>query len=126
MKGTIDDSTIFFDEDTLPAVTLSINSLIDPSKSRGSYSTTINVVSTPEARRVLGTEFMAQAENKRRPRLRIGDGGVDVFDARIVVVRKDRDTHECVALGGNAEWFDYAKATKLSEFDFGSTAPVTK
>lgn len=120
MRGTIDGIEVYLDEDQLPAFTLSVNSLTDPSKVQGVRSTTIRIVATPEARRVLGTEYMAQVKRGgARPVLRIGDGDVDLFRAEVVPVKWTRDVIECLAIGGNASWFEYAKSVKLRDFDFG-------
>lgn len=120
MRGTIDGIEVYLDEDQLPAFTQSVNSLTDPSKVQGVRSTTIRIVATPEARRVLGTEYMAQIpRGGQRPVLHIGDGDVDVFRANVVPVKFNRDVIECLATGGNAGWFEYAKSVKLRDFDFG-------
>ena len=120
MRGTIDGIDVYLDEDQLPAFTLSVNSLTDPSKMQGIRSTTIRIIATPEARRVLGTEYMAQLpRGGQRPVLRIGNGDVDLFRAVVVPVKWTRDVIECLAVGGNASWFEYAKGLKLRDFDFG-------
>lgn len=120
MRGTIDGIEVYLDDDQLPAFTLSVNSLTDPSKVQGVRSTTIRIISTPEARRVLGTEYMAQVgRSGARPVLRIEEGDVDLFRAEVVPVKWTRDVIECLAVGGNASWFEYAKGVKLRDLDFG-------
>ena len=110
------------DEDQLPAFTLSVNSLTDPSKVQGVRSTTIRIIATPEARRVLGTEYIAQVgRSGTRPVLRIGEGDVDLFRAEVVPVKWTRDVIECLAVGGNASWFEYAKSVKLDKIDLGNS-----
>lgn len=119
MKGTIDGIEVYLDEDQLPAFTLSVNSLTDPSKVQGVRSTTIRIIATPEARRVLGTEYMAQVQRVgARPVLRIGDGDVDLFRAEVVPVKWTRDVIECLAVGGNASWFEYANGVDLRKYNY--------
>lgn len=125
MRATINDNEIFLDGKQLPAVTLSVNKLTDPSKIAGVGSTTIKVLATREAKQALGTEFMAHVDRPGRPQLRIGDGGVDYFRSDVVVTRKDRDGFECVGIGGNATWFEYAKNTHLRQIPYGISPVIT-
>lgn len=124
MRATVNDKEVFLKEGELPAVTLSINSLTDPSKISGTTSTTIRVLATPEAKRVFGTEFMRDSPRAQRPEIRIGFGGVDYFRSAVLPVEQDRDEVQCLAQGGNAAWFDYAKDVQIDKFDLGmSDAP---
>lgn len=124
MRATVNGKEVFLKDGELPAVTLSINSLTDPSKIAGTKSTTINILATVEAKRVMGTEFMAQPRPTDKMLLRIGNGGVDDFASEVVIVEQNRNEIKCVAVSGNASWFEYAKGVNLSEFDFGmSDAP---
>jgi len=124
MRATVNDKEVFLKEGELPAVTLSINSLTDPSKISGTTSTTIKVLATPEAKRVFGTEFMRDARRTTRPELRIGFGGVDDYRTNVIPVEQNRDEVQCIAVGGNAAWFEYAKDTQIDKFDLGmSDAP---
>lgn len=124
MRATVNGKEVFLDADELPAFSLSINEVTDPSVIRGARSPTIRVVSDNGAKRAFGTEFMGQLRSGQRPELRIGNGGVDDFRAEVVVTRQDRNAIECVAVGGNATWFEYAKKTKLRDIDLGVTAPL--
>jgi hypothetical protein len=118
MRGTIDDFEVYLDESQLPAFTLSVNSVIDPSKVQGTSSTTLRLIATKETRRLLGGERMAEVANDERPVLRIGDDSVDLFRSSIVAVRKDRDIVECIAVGGNAAWFELAKGIVLKDYEW--------
>lgn len=128
MRGTIGDNEIYLSEDQLPAFSLSVNSLQDPSKVQGSGSaTTLRVISSKEARRVFGGEGMAEAPYTQRPVMRIGDDSADYFKAQVIPVSLDRDQVECVAVAGNAEWFSYMRSTKLDELGLDtSTERVTR
>ena len=86
MRATVNDKEVFLKEGELPAVTLSINSLTDPSKISGTTSTTIKVLATPEAKRVFGTEFMQDARNRADLELRMGFGGVDDYRTNVIPV----------------------------------------
>lgn len=119
MKGTIDGADIYLDEGQLPAFTLSVNSIIDPSKIKGVSSTTIRVQNTKEAARALGREFMCVDPPVDRPTMRIGEDSVDLFRASAIPVRKDRDTIELLCVGGNASWFEQAKDTRIHDLDMG-------
>jgi len=125
MRATVNDKEVFLKEGELPAVTLSINSLTDPSKISGTTSTTIKVLATPEAKRVFGTEFMRDARNRADLELRMGFGGVDDYRTNVIPVEQDRDEIQCLAVGGNASWFDFFKSTKLQQFDFGLSERIT-
>lgn len=125
MRGSIDGTEIYLSEDQLPAVTLSVNSLTDPSKVTGARSTTIRVIATKEARRVLGGEGMAEVPRTDRPVLRIGEDSVDLFRSDVIPVRHTRNEIECVGAGGNASWFEHAKGRKLRALDMGVSAPLS-
>lgn len=123
MRAKINGSEVYLKDDQAPAFSSSINKLTDPSKVSGVTSTTIKVVATVEAKRVLGTEFMAEAKRTTRPTLTIGEQG-ELFNSSILPLRQDRETIECFAVGGNASWFEYAKATKLNTLDLGESPVV--
>jgi hypothetical protein len=125
MRGTIDGIEVYMDEDQLPAITMSVNSLADPSKITGATSSTIRVIATKEARRVLGREGMNEVGRLTRARLRIADDSCDLFAAELIPVRHDRDVIECIAVGGNASWFDWAKGARLTELDLGESKQDT-
>lgn len=109
---------VFVDGDQAPAFTLSLSDLLDPSSIRGTRSSTIRILNTPESRAVLGSEAMMSI-GPDRPTIKFLDGGIDVFTSEIVVLRSDRNVFECAAVGGNAMWFEWAKKTKLSALDLG-------
>lgn len=125
MIGKIEGANVFLSEDQLPEFSVLITALEDPSKTKGSSSTTIRVINTPEAARALGTEHMHDAPRTQRPRLRIGNGSVDFFTSRVIPVRHSRNEIECIAVGGNAAWFEYAKSTRLRAIDLGVTDEVS-
>ena len=124
MNGRIDGTGIYLNGDQLPAFTLSLNDLTDPSKIRGARSTTLRLTNTKEVRRVFSTQPMRVPSRADDQVLRIGDGGVDLYRATVVPVNTDRNEVEAIAVGGNASWFDYAKRTKLREFDFGQSGTL--
>jgi hypothetical protein len=123
MRGTIDGHEIYLPEDELPAFTLSVNSLTDPSKVQGTSSSTMKVVATKEARQKFGTEFMDTVMRGTRPRLLIGDDSAGLFQADVVPVTQSRDVIECLCVGGNASWFDYARAEVLQEHNWQKVDP---
>lgn len=123
MRGRLNDSEVYLDEGQLPAFSLSVTALTDPSKIKGTTSTTLRILATPEAKRVVGSEFMAQRP-LGRPVLRIGEDSVDLFRSEVKVLEQDRGVIEAIAVSGNATWFEYAKNLKLREFDFGDTPIV--
>lgn len=125
MRGTIDGTDIYLEDNQLPAFTSSIDSILDPSKIKGVGSTTMKVVTTKEARQVLGTEFMSQHTSNARRVLRISQGDVDLFRADVIPVSIDRNVAECIGVGGNASWFEHAKRTKIGEIGFGESDPLT-
>lgn len=126
MRGRIDDTEVYLDEDQLPAFSLSVNSITDPDKIKGTSSTTLRVLSTPESRRAVGTHFMDERRRTKRPVLRIGEDSVDLFRSDVVVLEQDRDVIECMALGGNATWFEWAKKTKLRDVINGESTPINE
>ena len=124
MRGSIDGTEVYMNDGQLPAFTLSINSITDPSKVQGAASSTIKVVATKEARRVFGPEGMAHVRRSDRPVLRIGEDSVDLFRANVQVMQHDRDTIDVIGVAGNASWFQEAKGLKLRELPMGETAPL--
>ena len=121
MRFRIDGFQVFTDNDQPPAFTLSVNSIIDPSKINGTASSTIKVISTKEAKRILGSEYMAEVPRNNRPRLRVGDDDVDIYATDVAPVSFDRNVIECIGVGGNASWFNYASDTNISEIDLGES-----
>lgn len=124
MRGTINDVAVFLDDDQYPSVRSSVNDILDPSKAKGATVSTVTVINTPEAARVLGTEFMAQVADSRRPRLRLGDGSIDLFSADIIPQRKTRSKIECFGLSGNAIWFEAVRKMKIRSMDLGQSQNV--
>ncbi len=126
MRATIDGVEVYMDDGQLPAFSLSVNNLTDPSVVKGATSTTIRVIATKEARRVLGGEGMAEVPRNGRPVLRIGDDSVDLFVSEMRVLEQNRDQIQCVAVSGNASWFDYAKRTKFTDVITGESPSLTR
>lgn len=126
MRGTIDGSEVFLDDDQLPAFTLSVNSVTDPGSVKGARSTTIRLTNTKELARVMGSQYLMSADFPPRTTLRIGDEGGEEFVSQIVPVAHDTFQIEAIAVGGNASWFEYAKATKIRSVDLGKTLPLTR
>lgn len=124
MIAKVNGQRVFLSDGEAPQFSLSANSVEDPSKIKGNKSTTIRILNTPEAARVLGTEHMINEAPSVRPTIVIGDGAGE-FRSRIVPVRADRDVIECLAVGGNAGWFEFAKATKLRDLDLGVSPTCT-
>jgi len=114
MKAYIDSVEVYLDDEQRPAFTSSVDELNDPSKSKGQSSTTIRVIATKEARKVLGTHYMAQPEVTVDHILEI-DG---MYKAVIKVLSWNENVIECSAIAGNAHWFNYAKATVLNEVEY--------
>lgn len=111
---------VFVDGDQAPAFTLSLSDLLDPSSIRGTRSSTIRILNTPESRKVLGSEAMMW--NTAGPfTIAFKDDGADVFTSQLVILRVDRNIYETMAIGGNAMWFEWAKKTKLQEMKWGNS-----
>lgn len=119
MRGTIDGAEVYLDEGQLPAFTLSIDSISDPSKFKGTASTTIRVIATKEARQVFGSEHFNSGRTSADMELVIGEASERLFASNVVPVRQTRDEVECVAVGGNASWFSAIKDKRISELDLG-------
>lgn len=124
MIGTIDGADVYLSEDQLPAFTLSAGTLANPVAVSSSSSTTIRVISTPESAIAIGNEYAATVAPNRRPELRVSEGSVDLFRSVVLPIRKNRNEIECVAVGGNAAWFEDAKSTKLHDMKMGITDPL--
>ena len=100
MIGKINGTNIHLNEDQLPAFTLSIQDLTDPSKIRGTRSSTIRAVNTKELRRALVSERMSDPRPTGRAELVIGNGDVASFKAQVIPVDVDRNEAELIAVGG--------------------------
>lgn len=125
MKGRIDGTEVYLSESQLPEFTASINDILDPSSIKGTRSTTIRVIRTPEAARAVGSEYMAEQPRNDRPTLRIGDDSVDLFSATVVPVSRNRNEVELIAVGGNASWFEYAKTKRIRDHAWGDTDQIS-
>lgn len=125
MRGRIDNTEVYLDEDQLPAFSGSVDGLEDPSKIKGTVSTTMRVVRTSESARAFGTEHFAQVATTRKPVLHIGEDSVALFSSEVLVIKRNRDEYECINIGGNALWFDWAKRTKLREIVWPNGPSVT-
>lgn len=116
MKATINGLDAYMGEDAIPAVSLSVNSLEDPSKVGGTATTTFKVIMTKEAARAIGKQFLSGKQFTNRPTLEIEGSGDTGLSMEVAVMSVDRDVVECVAVGGNASWFEWAKSIKLKEY----------
>lgn len=125
MNTYLNDTEVFLDGDQLPAFTLSLSDLLDPSSIRGTRSSTIRILNTPESRAILGSEAMMWNGADTRPTIAFKEGGATVFTADVIVMRADRNVYEVAAIGGNASWFEWAKKTKLQQFDLGISERIT-
>lgn len=123
MIGRIDGTEAYLSEDRLPAFTLTLNDLVDPSKMKGPRSTTVKFANTKEFRRVFSSQYM-RVPSRPSAKLVIGNGDMAVFSATIVPSETDRNEGDAVALAGNAAWFEEAKRTKLKELNFGPSGAI--
>ncbi len=129
MRGKIDRQTVYLPDDQLPAFTLSLSDLQDPGKVRGWRSTTLRIIANSDGQQALGGEHMAEVDTFRAdapPVLRIGEDSSPLFEAPVVPLSRDRNETQAVSIFGNAKWFEFAKETKLREFDFGQALSVVK
>lgn len=125
MNVYLNDTEVFLDGDQLPAFTLSLSDLLDPSSIRGTRSTTIRILNTPASRAILGSEAMMWNGADTRPTIKFKEGGATVYESDVVVMRADRNVYECACVGGNASWFEWAKKTKMNELDLGTSERIT-
>jgi hypothetical protein len=108
-----------------PGFSYSLMDLIDSSKVKGNKSTTIEVVATNDARRVLGSRQQSERASKEHEII-IGTPGAVYWRSRIRPVRWTADVIECEAVGGNADWIEQVKGQKLRRLNFGLSEPVTE
>jgi hypothetical protein len=123
MRAEINGHTVYLSEDPAPVVSLTINDIFDPGKIRGAKSNTLRIIATKEGRREMGGEYMSEVDlfASGLPVLKMGEDSVNLFKANVAPQARSRNEIECIAVGGNAAWFEFAKATKLREFDYGYT-----
>jgi hypothetical protein len=107
-----------------PGFSYSLMDFIDSSRVKGNKATTIEVVATNDARRVLGSRQQSERAAKEHEVI-IGTPGATYWRSRIRPVRWTADVIECEAVGGNATWIESVKGQKLKRLKFGLSRPVT-
>lgn len=125
IRATIDGIEVPVKSEDIPAFTFSLLDLESPDKLTGSRSTTFRMPATRDVRAVLGGPGMSEAVTNIRPLLRIGNGSEVLYESLVVPVERSVDEYSVVAVGDNAEWFDLAKGTKLTDIDMGVSEPIT-
>ena len=124
MKTTIGDSEVYLAPDDYPEFEYSLVEVTDPSKVRGSRSTTFDVPASSEAYRVLGGRALNEEVASEQP-FRIGEGSQILFEGVCTPVEWSDSRVTVAAFGDNAEWINAAKNTKCSEMDLGVTELIT-
>ena len=119
MRTTIGGVDVSLAEKDLPEFSYSLIEAIDPSKVRGSSSTTFDIPATNSARVALGGPSMNEGTPPQQE-FRIGNGSQVMFDGIAVPVKGDEDRVSVVVFGDNAEWINAAKNTRCTEVDLGS------
>lgn len=122
MRALLDGVEVFLDGDQLPGTTLEVSSVLEPGKAKGNRSTTINIIRTKEVEAILGSVGMAEDYIGESHLLEIGDNDSKRFN--VIAVQWEDNAIRCVAIGGNASWFEYAKKTRLGDIDFGNSPVI--
>ena len=125
MKTTIGDQEVYLAPDELPEFEYSLIEVVDPSKVRGSRSTTFDVPGSIEAFQVLGGRALNEEVASEQP-FRIGEGSQILFDGVCTPVEWSDSKVTVAAFGDNASWINAAKNTKCNEVDLGVSGPVVE
>jgi hypothetical protein len=120
MKTTIGDKEVYLAPDDLPEFEYSLLDVTDPSKVRGSSSTTFEVPGSIEAFRVLGGRAIGE-EVKTKQSFRINQGSQVLFEGICTPVEWTDGKISVAAFGDNAEWISAAKNTQCVDVDMGVT-----
>lgn len=118
MRITVGDTEISMAAGELPEFSYSLLEAIDPSKVRGSSSTTFDIPATNAARVALGGPAINEEVAGEKP-FRIGNGSEVLFDGVAVPVEWSDDRISIAVFGDNAEWINEAKNTRCTEVDLG-------
>lgn len=118
MRITVGDTEITMAADELPEFSYSLLEAVDPSKVRGSSSTTFDIPATNAARVALGGPALNEETKAEKP-FRIGNGSEVLFDGVAVPVEWSEDRISLAVFGDNAEWINEAKNTRCTEVDLG-------
>jgi hypothetical protein len=118
MRLYIGGTEVLLSPDELPEFTYSLIEIIDPSKTRGSTSTTFDIPNTNATRIALGGPAMSETVAGEQS-IRIGDGGQVLFEGVCTPVEWSEDRVSIAAFGDNADWIGKAKNTKCVEVDLG-------
>lgn len=122
MNALIDGVEVFLAEN--PAFTYNFYDFIDPTKVKGHAGTTLRIVPTVEAQRVLGGATMSEIRSKVHT-LQIGEQGSVYWQSQVRVDAWSETEITLIAVGGNASWMEAAKALRLRDLDLGSTETIT-
>ena len=120
MKTTIGDKEVYLAPDDLPEFEYSLIDVTDPSKVRGSRSTTFDVPGSIEAFQVLGGRAIGEDVKTEQP-FRINQGSQILFDGVCTPVEWTDSKVSVAAFGDNAEWISAAKNTQCADVDMGVT-----
>ena len=114
--------------DELPEFTYSLIEIIDPSKTRGSTSTTFDIPNTNATRIALGGPAMSETVAGEQS-IRIGDGGQVLFEGPACSIKRQKLEVEAVGVGGecgvvlgDGDWADVQPGDVLLCIRRGSAA----
>lgn len=123
MRTVIGDTELYLAPDDLPEFSYSLTDLTDPSKVKGSTSTSFDLPATNGTRIALGGAGLQEEATGDLP-IRIGAEGQVLFDGRCRPVEWTDEVVTIEAYGDNATWIADAKNTKANTVNVGNSGPV--
>lgn len=123
MRTVIGDTELHLAPDDLPEFSYSLNELTDPSKVKGSSSTSFDLPATNATRIALGGAGMQEETTGDLP-IRIGAEGQVLFEGMCRPVEWTDEVVTIEAYGDNATWIAEAKNTKANTVNLGNSRPV--
>ena len=123
MRTVIGDTELYLAPDDLPEFSYSLTDLTDPSKVKGSTSTSFELPATNGTRIALGGPGLQEEATGDLP-IRIGAEGQVLFEGTCRPVEWTDEVVTIEAYGDNATWIAEAKNTKANTVDLGNSAPV--
>lgn len=123
MRTVIGGTELYLAPDDLPEFSYSLTDLTDPSKVKGSTSTSFELPATNGTRIALGGPGLQEEATGDLP-IRIGAEGQVLFEGTCRPVEWTDEVVTIEAYGDNATWIAEAKNTKANEVNLGNSGQV--
>lgn len=108
------------DPDELPGFSYSIQDPFDPSRIKGTRSSSFVLPATRAARSIAGPLAMSEDVDPVRE-IVIGESGVDYVRGKVVTMEASEEGYRLASISENASWLEAARDTNIQDLDLGES-----